>query len=96
MAIKFTRPARRDVDGIVGYIAKDNPKAAEVFANSLVQKFAALHEAPLIGRDRDDFGKGLRSFPFGSYPIFYRSADFGITIVRVLHGARNLPDVLGG
>jgi len=33
----------------------------------------------------------LRSFPVGSYVIFYRPMENGVEIVRVLHGARDLP-----
>jgi toxin ParE1/3/4 len=92
MTAKVTQPARRDIRGIVGYIAKDNPRAAERFANDLVGKFATLDEAPLIGREHADFGAGIRLFPFGSYLIVYRSEKAGIVIMRVLHGARNLPE----
>lgn len=92
MTVTVTQPARRDVRGIVGYIAKDNPRAAERFANDLAGKFATLDEAPLIGREHADFGTGIRFFPFGSYLIIYRSEKAGVVIIRVLHGARNLPD----
>lgn len=91
MTLKFTGPARRDINAIVGYIAKDSPKASEQFANDLSRKFAALAGAPLIGREHDDYGASIRTFPFGNYMIFYRPTEAGVIIVRVLHGARNLP-----
>ncbi|MBF0375377.1 MAG: type II toxin-antitoxin system RelE/ParE family toxin, partial [Alphaproteobacteria bacterium] len=65
MALKFTGPARRDIIAIVGYIAKDSPKASEKFADDLSRKFATLAGAPLIGREHDDYGAGIRTFPFG-------------------------------
>jgi toxin ParE1/3/4 len=34
--------------------------------------------------------EGLRSFPVGDYLVFYREADQGIEIVRVLHGSRDI------
>ena len=34
---------------------------------------------------------GLRSLPLGNYIIFYRPIDDGIEVVRILHGARDLP-----
>jgi toxin ParE1/3/4 len=92
MTLKLTGPARRDINAIVGYIAKDSPKASEQFANNLARKFTALADAPLIGREQDDYGVGIRTFPFGNYMIFYRPAKDGVVIVRVLHGARNLPE----
>jgi toxin ParE1/3/4 len=33
----------------------------------------------------------LRSFPVKNYVIFYRPLEDGIEIVRVLHGAQDLP-----
>ena len=80
MTLKFTGPARRNINAIVGYIAKDSPKASEQFANDLSRKFAALAGAPLIGREHDDYGTGIRTFPFGNYMIFYRPMTEGIII----------------
>jgi toxin ParE1/3/4 len=88
---KYTRRARNDVDGLIEYIARDNKFAADDFANQLIGKFFALAETPHMGREREDYGAGIRTFPFGNYMIFYRPAKAGVIIVRVLHGARNLP-----
>jgi toxin ParE1/3/4 len=46
---------------------------------------------PGIGRQREDLAPRLRGFPFGNYVIFYRPMENGVEIVRVLHGARDLP-----
>ncbi len=32
----------------------------------------------------------LRSFPIGSYLIFYRPMEDGIQLIRVAHGARDI------
>ncbi|MFM6138177.1 MAG: type II toxin-antitoxin system RelE/ParE family toxin [Cuspidothrix sp.] len=37
----------------------------------------------------------MRYFPVGNYLILYREIKDGIEIVRVVHGARHLPDVFG-
>lgn len=89
---KYTRRAMNDVSALIDYIAKDSLYAANDFANQLVGKFSALAETPHMGRERDDYGAGVRTFPFGNYMIFYRPVDSGVVIVRVLHGARNLPN----
>jgi toxin ParE1/3/4 len=47
-----------------------------------------------MGRERNDIAPGLRSFPVGKYLIFYRLIDEGLEIVRVLHGARNIENLL--
>ena len=48
-----------------------------------------------MGPMRDELAPGLQSFPVGKYLIFYRKMKGGIEIIRVLHGARNLPEVFG-
>ncbi|MBF0093196.1 MAG: type II toxin-antitoxin system RelE/ParE family toxin [Alphaproteobacteria bacterium] len=90
---KYTRRAKNDVDNIIEYIARDNKSAADDFVHQLVGKFFALAKTPHMGCEREDYGAGIRTLPFGNYMIFYRPAKSGVTIVRVLHGARNLPGV---
>lgn len=45
--------------------------------------------SPHAGKSRDDLAHGLRFFPVGNYLIFYTARDDGITVARVLHGARD-------
>ena len=40
---------------------------------------------------REDLARGLRFYPVGNYLIFYTVGDDGITVARVLHGARDYP-----
>jgi len=53
-----------------------------------------LAESPSAGRTREEFQPGLRSFPVGSFVVFYRPIEDGILVVRVLHGARDIPELL--
>ena len=48
----------------------------------------------MIGRARPELRPDLRSFPFGAYLILYRAIDDGAEIVRVVHAARNLDDLV--
>jgi toxin ParE1/3/4 len=44
-----------------------------------------------LGRSRAKIVAGMRSFPVGSYLIFYRvQTPTEVEIVRVVHGARNV------
>ena len=45
-----------------------------------------------MGRKRDELLPNLRSFPVGSYLIFYHPINQGIEVVRVLHGSRDIPN----
>jgi toxin ParE1/3/4 len=48
----------------------------------------------MMGRARPELRPDLRSFPCGAYLILYRAVDDGVEIVRVVHGARNLEDLV--
>lgn len=45
---------------------------------------------PQSGRRRDELEPHLRSFPEGSYVVFYREIGEGIEIIRVLHSSRDI------
>jgi len=89
---RFTRTAaaERDLSEIWEYIAEDNETAADKTLREIDAQCHVLGQYPKMGRDRSDIVPGVRSFPVGSYLIFYRETGQGIEIIRVLHGARNL------
>jgi toxin ParE1/3/4 len=49
-----------------------------------------LAQNPMTGRAREELAPKVRSFPVGNYLLFYRPAQDGIELIRVLHGARDL------
>lgn len=85
-----TRESRLDYDEIWTYIAVRDLAAAD----RLVQHFDAtlnvIATAPNMGRKVEEFAANLRSFPIGSYLIFYRPVEDGIQLIRVIHGARDI------
>jgi toxin ParE1/3/4 len=72
-------------------IASDDPAAADRWLEMIDQKCTLLSTMPQMGRDRGDLVPNLRSFPVGDYIIFYRPAAEGIVVIRVIHGARDIP-----
>jgi toxin ParE1/3/4 len=88
---RVSNAARADLDEIWLYIAQDNEEAADRFIKALIGRFPKLASMPRLGRVREELSPRLRSFPIGRYVIFYRPIENGIEIVRVLHGARDLP-----
>ncbi len=87
--------ARRDLQEIHDYIAKDNPDAASRLFDRLDKRFATLRSHPGIGRKRHEFRTGLRFVVEGNYVIAYRLADEDIIeVARVLHGKRNIRKIL--
>ena len=87
------RSSRAEIDliEIWGYIAKDDPLAADRQLDRIDAACEMLAENPQGGPRREDLARGLRFYPVGNYLIFYTAGDDGITVVRVLHGARDYP-----
>jgi toxin ParE1/3/4 len=82
-----------DLAEIWDYIADDSEGRADAFIDPVDRKVRSLARRPHMGRAREELAEGLRSFPVGRYIIFYRAVPKGIEIVRVLHGARDLPTI---
>jgi toxin ParE1/3/4 len=86
--------AEQDLVEIYRYIGRDNPMAAEKLVRTIHSKCELLARSPMIGRARPELRPDLRSFPYGAYLILYRVAGDGVEIVRVVHAARNLDDLV--
>lgn len=91
--IQRTAQAEEDLIEIWIYIAQDIPRAADCVLDEIEQRFFALAENPLMGRLRPDIAPEFRYFVVGNYLIIYRTISDGIQIVRVVHGARDLPNL---
>ena len=92
--------AELDVDEIAARIAENNLDAALRFLRAVENAYELLAAWPRIGTRRIARNPslcGLRSYPirrFRNYLIFYLPFEDGVEIVRVIHGARDLPVVL--
>lgn len=82
--------AADDLAEIWAYIAEDSPKAATTFITAIEAKFRPLLDFPWIGSARDQLAPGLRALPYKNYVIYYIATDSDVTIVRVVHGARDV------
>ncbi len=91
--LKQTELSEQDLIDIWIYIAQDNPDAADRVLDEIAAKCHLLAEYPRLGPVRPDIRADLRYFPVGSYLILYREIEGGVEIVRVVPGARNLPDL---
>jgi toxin ParE1/3/4 len=92
---RFTRTAQAEEDliEIWTYVAADNIGAADKLLDRIDDVCRLLVENPQMGPSRPDLAEGLRTFVVGSYLLLYRERSFGVEIVRVVHGARYLPDL---
>lgn len=93
--------AERDIEECFVYIAEDNLDIGVYFLVAVEETIEIIGKNPFIGKIRESKNSeltNLRMFPvkgFQKYQIFYAIQTEMIEIVRVLHGARNIPDIFG-
>ena len=82
------------------FIAGFNVEAADRFIDAMEQSLLRLHEWPEIGKawesDHPDL-TGVRWWPVEGFPnvlIFYRPHAEGIDLIHLLHGHRDLRNIL--
>ena len=92
--IQRTPRADLDLEEIWLFIAQDDPAAADRWLDTLEERIALLADNPLMGPARPDIARDLRYQPVGNHLLLYRVIRDGIEIVRVVHGARQLLDLL--
>ena len=90
--------ARRDLIAAVRWIARDNPDAARALRHGVARAAELIGQFPNIGSLREDLADSpvrfyvLRGFPY----LLVDDADASPPrILRILHGARDLPEDLG-
>jgi toxin ParE1/3/4 len=84
-----TTQALEDLDAIWNYIARDNVTAADRLIDRLYGRFKLLAEFPESGELQPYLSDGhYRRIVQGNYVVYYLPDDADVTIVRVLHAAR--------
>ncbi len=85
----LSRNAETDLDDIWDYISDRNIDAADRLIDGFKSGFNLLAQQSLLGEIFDLERPFLRRFTRGNYVIYYQTSTDPITIVRVLHGARD-------
>jgi toxin ParE1/3/4 len=93
--------AQRDLVDHFHYIGRDSERAAMQFLKEAEVAFARIANMPGIGpvfESIDPRLQGIRhtavSRRFRNYLIFYRVGEDFIEILTIVHGSRDLPNVL--
>ena len=89
-----TAKAEQDLIEIWLHIAQDNPVAADALLDEIGSACELLADNPGIGPARFDLAPQFRYYIVRKFLILYRETKKGVEIVRVVHGARHLPDVI--
>jgi toxin ParE1/3/4 len=90
----FTPDAQVDLLDIGETIARDNPERAASYVAELLDRTAQIAEQPSLYRLRPEWGSAVRSARFGSYLILFEISEEGVTILRYLHGRRDIGSIL--
>lgn len=83
--------AQRDLEEILDYLDGQSEDAAERYATRLDEACERHAEHPQIGAKAEEYAPGLRVFTVWNYAVFYRCIDGGIEVIRLIHGARDIP-----
>jgi toxin ParE1/3/4 len=94
-ALRYLPIAIDDLISIFDWIAGDSPANAMAFIEKLDQRIGSLKIHPFLGRiPRDDQLKNYRLLVIESYLVFYVVHGRTVEIHRVVHGSRQLEDIL--
>ena len=84
----YQQVAKADLIDVWLFIAEENMAAADSYIERLQEICALIAVNPLMGVDRLDIAKDVRSFAVDDYVIYYELNDEGINVLRVWHAAR--------
>ncbi len=98
--ILITPKASQDIDKLFEYIAQNNHDAALRFFDATRQTIAKLAAIPGKGSLLVDNSRlvGLRKWAvkgFEKHLIFYLYDEERLTVIRIVHASRDLPNILG-
>ena len=95
VAVAFAQSAQTDLLEAWLFIAEENLNAADRLLDTIEQEAEILATQPLMGRARPDLAETIRSWPTStSYILFYVAETHGVTVIRVLHHARDVQKAL--
>ncbi|MDP2320184.1 MAG: type II toxin-antitoxin system RelE/ParE family toxin [Acidobacteriota bacterium] len=90
-----TPAAADDLQKIDERLVEDSHAAAERVSIAIETAMARLADHPMLGHVRTDLtSRPYRFWSVYSYLIVYQPVPAPIRIIRVLHGARDLPEFL--
>jgi len=91
----LTPRAERDLNQIWDYIAADNLRAANRVLKALESAMRKLAQNPSLGHWREDLADKRHRFHLVySYLIVYRYESKPLQVIRVLHAARDVQNLI--
>ena len=91
---RITRSADTDLVEIWQFVARRSFHSADKLIDELTTVFTTLSDQLLMGEVFDLERQFMRRFVVGEYVVYYSTDTDPITILRVLHGARDSSQLL--
>jgi len=91
MRVRWLRKALRSLDDEATYVAADDPAAARLVVERILQSVAILEDQPGIGRSGRVPGTRELVVSKTRYVVPYRVRGEVVEILRVLHTSRRPP-----
>lgn len=98
--VRITPKADSDIDSCFAWIKRENPQAAIKFLDAVELTCRNLSQTPSIGSRRYadvPLVRGVRVVAVKGFKnnfLFFMENETTIDIIRVVHGARDIPEVL--
>jgi toxin ParE1/3/4 len=90
MKIIVSDRADNDLMLIFSYLHQRSSHAAELMAGEIDRCFQNMSLFPFSGLPRPELGSDVRSLVVSPYLIFYAVRRDHITVLRILHGSRDI------
>jgi toxin ParE1/3/4 len=102
MSVRIFARAVLDIDDRAEQFGQAGPEVARRFLDAVARTLTSIEQMPGLGSSLELQAPGLqdlRCWPvrkFRKYLIIYRIREGIVEVLRVLHGARNIPNLLEG
>lgn len=97
MRLQYAAGARSDLADIRSYLRREaSPAIARRMMARLRGAIAAARAMPQAGAPRPEFGEHCRFVIERPYVIYYACADEVMTVLRILHAARDRAAIMAG
>jgi toxin ParE1/3/4 len=90
MKIIVSDRADNDLMSIFSYLHRRSSQAADLMAGEIDRCFQNMSLFPFSGLPRPELGPDVRSLVVSPYLVFYAVRRDHITVLRILHGSRDI------
>jgi plasmid stabilization system protein ParE len=90
LRFEISKLAKSEMNRVLRKLRELSENAAFTLAQEMQDCLLLIRSQPKVGRDRSQWGPGLRSRVVDQYLFIYRFNDELLEVIRFVHGSRNL------